>query len=67
VKISANEYELMALKLDSESDLAAPGLESPLDPGSTSRFILLNAAALRDLPPLEWRMRGVLPAVGLAG
>ncbi len=30
------------------------------------RFKLLTAADLRNLPPLAWRVRGVLPAVGLA-
>ena len=30
------------------------------------RYKLLNAADLRNLPPLAWRVRGVLPAVGLA-
>lgn len=31
------------------------------------RFRLLGAADLRALPPLAWRVRGVLPAHGLAG
>lgn len=30
------------------------------------RYKLLGADELRDLPPLAWRVRGVLPAVGLA-
>lgn len=30
------------------------------------RYKLLSAAELRDLPPLSWRVRGVLPAQGLA-
>lgn len=30
------------------------------------RYKLLGSDALRDLPPLAWRVRGVLPAVGLA-
>ena len=30
------------------------------------RYKLLSAADLRDLPPLAWRVRAVLPAVGLA-
>jgi hypothetical protein len=30
------------------------------------RYRLLTADDLRDLPPLAWRVRGVLPAVGLA-
>ncbi|NML87282.1 AAA family ATPase [Polaromonas sp.] len=31
------------------------------------RYKLLGADDLRNLPPLAWRVRGVLPAVGLAG
>lgn len=31
------------------------------------RYKLLNSADLAALPPLQWRIRGVLPAVGLAG
>jgi hypothetical protein len=30
------------------------------------RFKLLGSADLRALPPLQWRVRGVLPAVGVA-
>lgn len=30
------------------------------------RFRLLGSSELRSLPPLEWRVRGVLPAQGLA-
>ena len=37
-------------------------LPAPPEP----RYKLLSAADLRDLPPLAWRVRGVLPAVGLA-
>ena len=33
---------------------------------NTQRYKLLNAAALRNLPSLEWRVRGVLPTVGVA-
>lgn len=36
----------------------------PLKP--VPRYKLLGADDLRDLPPLAWRVRGVLPAVGLA-
>lgn len=35
---------------------------APPDP----RYKLLGATDMRDLPPLAWRIRGVLPAVGLA-
>ena len=33
---------------------------------NTQRYKLLNAADLRDLPPLSWLVRGVLPTAGLA-
>lgn len=36
-------------------------------PKPEPRYKLLGADALRDLPALEWRVRGVLPAEGLAG
>ncbi len=35
-------------------------------PKPEPRYKLLGADELRDLPPLAWRVRGVLPAVGLA-
>jgi len=31
-----------------------------------SRFTLLGAAALESLPPIEWRVKGILPAQGVA-
>lgn len=34
---------------------------------NVQRYKLLGADDLRNLPPLAWRVRGVLPAVGLAG
>ena len=34
---------------------------------SSSRYKLLGRADLAALPPLAWRVRGVLPAAGLAG
>lgn len=34
---------------------------------NVQRYKLLGADALRNSPPLAWRVRGVLPAVGLAG
>jgi putative DNA primase/helicase len=40
------------------------GASAPLKP--EPRYKLLSAGDLRDLPPLAWRVRGVLPAVGLA-
>ena len=36
-------------------------------PKLTPRYKLLTSADLAALPPLAWRVRGVLPAVGLAG
>jgi putative DNA primase/helicase len=35
-------------------------------PKPEPRYKLLGPAELRDLPPLSWRVRGVLPAAGLA-
>jgi hypothetical protein len=35
-------------------------------PKPAPRYKLLSAADLRDLPALAWRVRGVLPAVGMA-
>lgn len=42
--------------------LEAAQAPAPLQP----RYRLLSSADLRDLPPLTWRVRGVLPAEGLA-
>jgi putative DNA primase/helicase len=36
-------------------------------PKPEPRYKLLNSEDLRALPPLKWRVRGVLPADGLAG
>ena len=33
---------------------------------NVQRYKLLRSADLRDLPPLAWRVRGVLPTIGLA-
>lgn len=40
-------------------------LDSPKAPAQ--RYKLLSASDLAALPPLAWRVRGVLPAAGLAG
>jgi len=49
-------------------DVLAALLESAIEPPMHEpRYKLLSANDLRDLPPLAWRVRGVLPAVGLAG
>lgn len=37
------------------------------EPASASRYRLLSGGDLRELPPLAWRVKGVLPAQGLAG
>jgi len=48
-------------------DALAMLLEDVTEPPKPEpRYKLLNAGDLRDLPPLAWRVRGVLPAVGLA-
>jgi hypothetical protein len=49
-------------------DVLAALLEAPNEPlKPAARYKLLNSADLRALPPLKWRVRGVLPADGLAG
>ena len=49
-------------------DVLAALLEDAREPPKPEpRYKLLGANELRDLPPLAWRVRGVLPAVGLAG
>ena len=49
-------------------DVLAALLESATKPPQPEpRYKLLGADDLRNLPPLAWRVRGVLPAVGLAG
>ena len=48
-------------------DVLAALLEAATEPPKPApRYKLLGADELRDLPPLAWRVRGVLPAVGLA-
>ena len=48
-------------------DVLAELLEAATEPPKPApRYKLLGAGELRDLPPLAWRVRGVLPAVGLA-
>lgn len=49
------------------ADVLAELLEAATEPPKPApRYKLLGADELRDLPPLAWRVRGVLPAVGLA-
>jgi hypothetical protein len=41
--------------------------QSPnISPVATSQYKLLNGDDLRNLPPMQWRLKGVLPQVGLA-
>ena len=48
-------------------DVLAGLLEDATEPPKPEpRYKLLGADELRNLPPLAWRVRGVLPAVGLA-
>lgn len=50
------------------NDALAALLESAKEPPRPEpRYKLLGADDLRNLPALAWRVRGVLPAVGLAG
>lgn len=49
-------FEVLEVLLSSASEPARP----------EPRFKLLRSADLHALPPLEWRIRGVLPAHGLA-
>lgn len=46
-------------------ELLLSGASEP--PKPVPRYKLLTSADLAALPPLVWRVRGVLPAVGLAG
>ena len=46
-------------------ELLLSGANEP--PKPEQRYKLLTSADLAALPPLAWRVRGVLPAVGLAG
>ncbi len=48
-------------------DVLAGLLEAATEPAKPEpRYKLLGGNELRSLPPLAWRVRGVLPAVGLA-
>ncbi|MDU7587281.1 MAG: AAA family ATPase, partial [Acidovorax sp.] len=49
------------------ADVLAELLQAATEPPQPEpRYKLLRADDLRSLPPLAWRVRGVLPAVGLA-
>ena len=51
---------------DGRDELAALLEAAQEPPKPEPRYKLLGGDELRDLPPLAWRVRGVLPAVGLA-
>ena len=63
----ANNFDACDLAMRDGGDVLAELLERAREPAKPEpRYKLLSAADLRDLPPLAWRVRGVLPAVGLA-
>jgi len=63
----ANNFDACDLAMRDGGDVLAELLEAAREPAPPeSRYRLLSAADLRELPPLAWRVRGVLPAVGLA-
>ena len=67
LKGEANNFDACDLAMRDGADVLAELLESARLPAPPEpRYKLLSAAELRDLPPLAWRVRGVLPAVGLA-
>ena len=63
-----NNFDANDLAQRDGGDVLAALLESATKPPQPEpRYKLLGADDLRNLPPLAWRVRGVLPAVGLAG
>lgn len=59
-------FDANDLALRDGFDVLAALLESATEPPKPEpRYKLLGADDLRNLPPLAWRVRGVLPAVGL--
>lgn len=64
----ANNFDANDLMQRDGGDVLAALLESATEPPKPEpRYKLLGADDLRNLPALAWRVRGVLPAVGLAG
>ena len=62
----ANNFDASDLKNRDGGDVLAALLEATTEPAKPEpRYKLLTAGDLRSLPPLAWRVRGVLPAVGL--
>jgi putative DNA primase/helicase len=63
----ANNFDCNDLSQRDGRDVLAALLEAAQEPAKPEpRYKLLTAGDLHDLPPLAWRVRGVLPAVGLA-
>lgn len=63
----AQNFDANDLALRDGSDVLADLLNRASEPDKPApRYKLLNGADLEALPPLAWRVRGVLPAVGLA-
>jgi hypothetical protein len=63
----SNNFDANDLAQRDGADVLAELLERAQAPAKPApRYKLLGADELRDLPPLAWRVRGVLPAVGLA-
>ena len=63
----APNFDACDLAMRDGRDVLAELLEAAREPAKPEpRYKLLSAADLRDLPPLAWCVRGVLPAVGLA-
>lgn len=64
----ANNFDANDLMARDGGDVLAALLEAATEPPKPApRYKLLNSADLATLPPLKWRVRGVLPADGLAG
>lgn len=62
-----NNFDAADLAQRDGHDVLARLLEAAKAPPKPApRYKLLSGADLQDLPPLAWRVRGVLPAVGLA-
>lgn len=64
----ANNFDANDLGQRDGLDAVAAILDGATEPSKPEpRYKLLNSEDLRALPPLKWRVRGVLPADGLAG
>lgn len=64
----ANNFDANDLAQRDGLDVLAALLEAATEPPKPEpRYKLLGSADLHALPPLQWRVCGVLPAVGLAG